>query len=281
MPRRKESVVALGGIFDFLDPSKEGSIFDAFSKPTNTRKEKKEFPALPAPKSSLPAVRKTEGALTELKKEKLKEKILSLFMPPLPEVKETRRAVAPEAPWEVMFSKSKDQPALYEEIPAERTEPISRHQFIDTGLKRIPYGGPWEAPDIQTMVDHLSEKVDLESVFQNLLENRSMPYYQDVLAEAAFRGIPLYVPISIIDDKNFFTDFADFYGIPWSVVERMSSPEEFFVKVLSPLSIVLTEAFEVLKPDGLPGFFTVDHNGTDGHYWLYYVEPWLGRLPGP
>jgi hypothetical protein len=293
---RRKGKSQMAGIFDFLDPSKEGSIFEAFGSKPSKKPEKplSQLPALPAPKSQLPIPRPEERGLS-IPKESVKEKLLSIFdvfgptemtvakpAPLLPEeVRESQREVAKrEEPWEVMFEPSPEQPLS--PIPVRPEEVSPRYRFIGPSITRIPYGErEWGFPSAIEMAHHLEEIIDLDTVFDELYGSRLTSGYQDLLAEAAFHGVPLYTPISVIDDKNFFTDFAGFYGIPWSVVETMPSKEEFISRLLNPLSLVLTEAFEAMKPEFLPGFFTVAYNAHDGKYWLYYVEPWLGRLPGP
>lgn len=300
MARRKEYTPRMSGLFDFLDPSKEGSIFDAFggkrAKGKAPEKALPEIHALPAPKSQLPVQRQEERGLIS-PREGFKEKFLSIFdvfgpaeMTPfkaptlLPEeIRETPREMTQEkaAPWEAMFEPSQERP-IFEAAPARQEEVSPRYRFVGSGITRIPYGeAEWKLPTVEQMAEHLAGVIDLDIVFDELGGSRMTSGYQDLIAEAAFRGVPLYTPVSVIDDKNFYTDFATFYGIPWAIVESMPSKEEFVSRLLNPLSLLLTEAFEAIKPEYLPGFFTVDYNIEDGKYWLFYVEPWLGRLPGP
>lgn len=298
MARRKENTVGMGGLFDFLDPSKEGSIFDAFGKkPPKGRKEEDApiLPALPAPKGSqLPVVREERGGGLIPEKGTLKERLLSIFEPFGPpseepsraalipeEIKETPQEMISESGtmWEAMFTPSPETRPVYEAVPVREDRP--KYRFVSSQITKIPYGqSEWKFPTLVQMAENLKTKIDLNQVFTELGESRLTSGYQELLAEAAFRGFPLYMPITVIDDKNFYTDFAEFYGIPWSVMESSGSKEEIMANLIRPLGYLLTETFEVIKPDFLPGFFTVDYNGQDGKYWLFYVEPWLGRLPG-
>lgn len=45
--------------------------------------------------------------------------------------------------------------------------------------------------------------------------------------------------------------------------------------VISPLNIVVPDAFHLLKPRDIPGFFTISFDERTGQWWLYYVEPML------
>lgn len=300
MARRKENVARMGGLFDFLDPSKEGSIFDAFGKkPEKPRKEQRpDLPALPAPKGSfLPALPEERRGGALIPKETIKEKLLSIFeafgpaeearhetAPLIPEaIRETPQEMTSESGtmWEAMFAPTpEEQRPIFEAVPVRQDRP--KYRFVSPQITKIPYGAEkeWEFPTLAQMAENLKSKIDLSTVFEELIGNRMTSGYMELLAEAAFRGIPLYTPITVIDDKNFYTDFAEFYGIPWSVMESAGTKEELLANLLRPLGHLLTETFELIKPDMLPGFFTVDYNGQDGKYWLFYVEPWLGRLPG-
>lgn len=287
--RRKSRSVKMAGLLDWLD------IFG----PEAEKQKEPSLHALPAPKGSLlPAPRPEERGLVQRPEGgTLKEKLLSILdifgpsegketsLPVVFEEKAQPLTEAEKAPWDVMF-----EPSAEEEAPAfEMFQPPSpsegrfpKYQFVRQGIPAVPYEGTdWGFPDVQQMAEHISGLINLDRVFMELGESRSTDGYQERLADAAFRGIPLYTPISIIDNKNFYTDFSEFYGIPWQLVEQVRSPEDFKREFLAPLGAILTEAFEMVKPEYLPGFFTVDYNSQDGKYWLYYVEPWLGRIPGP
>lgn len=297
----------MSGLFDWLKPSKEGSLFDIFGPPKSKRKEEgPALPALPAPKSQLPTVHREN---LPSPKRSIKEKLLSIFdfMPPakkegsglilrekflppsLIPAQDSRMVEPPrESPWEAMFSEpSEEERPLREMFSHEPVqEPsqgeVSRYEFIH-GIKRLPYAHgaePWSLPSYEELAQHLESKIDLEKVFEQLEADRSTQAYQDLLVESTFNGVPLYTPITVIDDKNLFTDFADFYGITWNVVEQIKDEEEFHA-LLRDLNMVLTEALETLKPEGLPGFFTIGYNAQKMNHWLYYVEPWMGRIPGP
>lgn len=273
MPTRKSKVDMSG--FD---------MFDIFGR----KPEEKPRPqGLPAPKSRLPALRKEGGAIIPApRKETLKEKFLSIFQGfgpkeetknlPIPvEAEETEKG----SPWEMMFSPSPEQEGrpIYE---VQRGE-SPRYEFVHSGIRKIPYGEQeWDFPSVELMAAQLRSKMDVDGIFGKLGDIRSTEGYQDLLAEYAFRGAPLYTPLDIIDRENFYTDFAYFYDIPWSVVEAYPGGS-FLTEVIRPLNIILTEAFELIKPEFLPGFFMVDIDQASGKHWLYYVEPWLGRLPGP
>lgn len=267
----------LSGIFDFLKPK---------AGPTGLPALQKEETQLPA-RYEEPAQKKSMFAVFAPKPEKAQKAMVPV---------EPKEPAAPSKPfWEMMFRPSqeaqkpqKPQASMFEFMAPAEPEPVQeypRYQFVQ-GPKKLPYGSPsaWEVPFPNAMAERLANRLDLDAIFNHLEETRQTDEYQDNLADYSYRGLPLYTPIDIIDDKNLYTDFADFYGIPWSVVEEYANHPDgerlFREEVLGPLHMVLTEAFEGLKPLGLPGFFMIEKNETLGKHWLYYVEPWLGRLPG-
>jgi hypothetical protein len=272
MPRRTEKRARMSGLLD---------IFDVFGpKP----EKKRELPGLPAPKEQLPSVRE-ERLPAQKKKESLKEQLLSIFdvfgprkEEMLPAERVEKKESPKEAPWEMMFEPSAEEKPIFEVYQPEEKP---KYKFVHSGIARIPYEAEnWNFPSSpEEMASYISGRLDVQAIFRELGESRETPGYQDLLAEYAFRGLPLYTPIIEIDPRNYYTDFAEFYSIPWSIVERY--PEEIFRKeIVQPLNMFLSEAFEIMKPEYLPGFFTVDMDGETGKHWLYYVEPWLGRLPG-
>jgi hypothetical protein len=288
--RKKGRHVQMAGLFDWLD------IFS----PLPEQKRGADLPALPAPKS-LPVVRKEERGIIERPTGRtLKEQVVSLFDifgPPAKGVEDTRITAPVEAGREIspgfkemMFpihDEEGELPDIFEEVGEERPiriqVPPERYEFIRVGpgeVKRIPYeSGEWMFPSEGEMAEHLERIIDFDKVFEEVYESTFTDDYQDRLTESVGQGIPLYTPLFKIDDRNLYSDFAEFYGIPWALVEQVRSPDEFKAQFLNPLGFILTEVFEAKKTKPLGGFFSVAYNGQDGKYWLYYVEPWLGRLP--
>lgn len=155
-----------------------------------------------------------------------------------------------------------------------------------------PYGLPapatapvmeWTMPTPSQLAE-LFKKMNLPQIWEMIRSVRERP---DFLAEQRLyysRGLPMMIPIDPVVFQETYTDFANFYGIPWSVMamylevqpeQQKEAEEALWNNVLSPLNAMVPEAFEILKPPDLPGFFNVSFTEPGGQYWLYYIEPLL------
>jgi hypothetical protein len=273
MPGRKPRAHRMSGLFDFFDALR-----------SKGKKPQENLPALPAPKTGLPAiVPEQHGLIQRAPTKALKERLLSaldFFSVPsqgLAPAGEPPKEAPKKSSWDLRIEPEEEPEEISHELLAPEGEEEEEAEVLP-GYDRSPEG--WAFPDIDDMVALLRERLDIEGIFQGLLRMRTDPAYEEALAHLTSQGVPLYTPVSIIDERNFYHDFARFYGIPEQVLGAVGSPEEFVRDYLTPLGLVLTQAMDELKPEDLPGFFTVDYNSQDGKYWLFYVEPWLGRLPG-
>jgi hypothetical protein len=99
----------------------------------------------------------------------------------------------------------------------------------------------------------------------------------------------MMIPIDPVVYQEVYTDYANFYGIPWNVMsmyltvpegQRKAAEEALQNNVISPLNAMVPEAFDILRPPDIPGFFNVTFTEPGGEYWLFYIEPKLeGLLP--
>lgn len=268
MPGRKSRSIRMSGLFDWLD-----SLKSKRKAPTSS------LIALPAPGSGLPAQLPEKKSLIERAPTRaLKERLtsaLNFFSVPSqglirPEGKALSKEPTKKLSWDLRFEPEE------EEIPHELLAPAQEDVLIMPGRTQESRG--WAFPDMHGMATQLANQLDLHGIFDGLLRMRENPEYEEALADQTSRGAPLYTPVSVIDDNNFYVDFGAFYGIPDEIVESMRTPEEFQRDYLSPLGLLLTQTFEEIQPEGLPGFFVVDYNSQDGKYWLFYGEPWVGSL---
>ncbi len=148
--------------------------------------------------------------------------------------------------------------------------------------------------------------MNLPAIWDMIRETRSLPEFREDQLKYYKYGVPMIIPVDPVVYREFYTDFANFYGVPWNVVsEYMSVPsnqqkaadEALWNNVFSPLNAMVPEAFEILKPQDIPGFFNVSFTepkkpGTQvkepeqepiaREHWLFYIEPLIEppALPG-
>lgn len=164
-----------------------------------------------------------------------------------------------------------------------------------------PYGLPapattspreWPLPTPTQMAERFHRTMNLPAMWDEIRSIREMPEFRRDQAKYYKQGAPMMVPVDPVVYQEVYTDFANFYGIPWEVMtmyldvpasHQKEAEEALWDKVLSPLNAMVPEAFEMLKPPDLPGFFNVSFTEPGGEYWLYYIEPLiegLNILPG-
>lgn len=305
----------MSGIFDyFKKKSKQKSLFDAFSSGA----------LIPAPPSQLPAAPKKEkrdlfafldpGAAAPPKE---KKSLIQRLLPPLPSFPSSKKALpisevtpskAPIAEWGEMFSKSskeeRSQSAMFEKmVEAEEPPPPPKYVLINPSVPpetpTRPHGLPalstapvmeWTFPTADQLAEHFHRTMKLPEIFSEIRAIRATPEFKKDQLVYSWQGIPMMIPVDPVVYREKFTDWANFYGIPWGVVVMyVDVPPEYqkegedalWNNVLSPLNSLLPEAFEKLKPPDLPGFFNVSFTEPAGEYWLYYIEPRLEGISAP
>jgi len=216
----------------------------------------------------------------------------------------------PSAP-AVVFPKAEEEKGEVRDIfkgvlrPVAPPPPTTRYVFIspsgppETTSART-YGLPapaerateWTLPTPSQLAEHFKKSMDLPAVWDMLREVRRRPEFKKDQLIYSWQGSPMVIPVDPVVYQEFYTDFANFYGVPWSVIgQYLSAPsgrqkeadEALWNNVLSPLNSMVPEAFEILKPPDLPGFFNVTFieptsppkEGDVREYWLFYVEPML------
>jgi hypothetical protein len=145
----------------------------------------------------------------------------------------------------------------------------------------------WRLPTAEQLAEHFRRTNNLEGMWETIRNARAHPEFKIDQVAYYRRGIPMIIKLDPIVFQETYTDFANFYGIPWGVIamyldvpreQAKAGEDALWESVLSPLNAMLPDAFEILKPADLPGYFNASFTEPKGTYWLSYVEP---MLPGP
>lgn len=292
----------MSGIFDFLKRKKEQkSLFDlpAPSPPKPgelipaKKAEKRSLIDIFRPKPHLPArpePGKKEISLPEVFAPKLPA--LPEAPPPPPKQIEWGELIPPPSPPEakpisevVRTFRSRESPApkyvfIQPSAPPE-IEPRRSFELIVAPQTRVE----WKLPSVEELAAHFRRTNNLEAMWDYIRNVRADPDFKREQLASSWRGVPITVPLDPIVYREKYTDFANFYGIPWAVMElylnvppalEKEAEEALWKNVISPLNIMVPEAFELLKPQDIPGFFNVSFIEPSGQYYLFYVEPLLG-----
>lgn len=301
----------MSGIFDFFKKKKlpeeerglsvplpEASIFDVF-RPSEAR--------LPAPRPETPPAapppepeRRPPGLL------RMFEAFVPAPPPPAPALPAPPGEAAPSAPalWEEIFfgpPAAAEEPPLQEIFqpppmitpppiyvpPPREPAPAGPPAAAPPGYTfiRIP-GAPPGLPTPEQMAAHLRGQVDVDAAMRTVAVARQSPDWSQSIAERAAQGMPVLLQIQPVVTREVFTDLSTFLGVPFSVFESYLSGarteeeqeaafQRWVNEVVLPLSDVVSEAFELMKPREFPGWFSVAFDPGTGTWWLYYVEALL------
>jgi hypothetical protein len=139
----------------------------------------------------------------------------------------------------------------------------------------------WSVPDAEEVAGMLHRIFDLDVVFQAAAYRSG----EQCDRETMLCSTPLALLVS--QEGDFYARMSEFLAIPPGVFDayfRTNSPEvaeeAYSREVLFPYFDRITEAFEILKPPGMPGWFMVDVPPAGGAE-LVYIEPMGGgRMAG-
>lgn len=289
----------MSGVFDYFSKKKkkeQKSLWEMILPPlpsTNPPSETKEKTVISffKPKSNLPAEpRKSFLPSVDFlipKEKKTAQKPLSI----LPEVTlpkaEKERKPLEEGFKEVFKSSPKTQ----------------RYVFVNPSAPPVsvpvrPYGLPapktapvmeWVLPSPSELAEHFRKTMNLPAMWDEIRRTRSTPEFKKDQLIYSWQGVPMMIPLDPVVYQEVYTDYANFYGIPWNVMsmymnvppgQQKAAEEALQNNVISPLNAMVPEAFDLLKPQDIPGFFNVTFTEPAGEYWLFYIEPKLeGLLP--
>lgn len=331
----------MSGIFDrFLKKkSEQKSLFESGAMvpapsqlPAAPKKQKQDLFAFLEPTPQLPALPKKQKKsffsrflppVPTLPSEVAPKKASDIFDVIVRETKPADQpAPTPSQPmtqWAEMFSGQEEPPigGMFEKMaPAEEPEPPPpKYVLINPSTppeKTIvrpnwlpaPSTAPvmeWKLPSVNELAEYFQSTMNLPAIWDSIRGIRSTPEFKKDQLIYLWQGTPMMIPIDPVVYQEKYTDWGNFYGIPWGVIQmyvdvpreyQKAGDEALWNNVLSPLNATLPEAFELLKPDDIPGFFNVsfserskrpakndpeeeDPGEQPGEYWLYYVEPKL------
>lgn len=255
--------------------------------------KKKPTPGLPAPeKKSLSPYTPSES-----KKPLIEYVFPKHVLPKKVKVEEKKKAVDPGKL--AIFKTDIIKPKELKEQAEKEVKPPARYVFLEPSAPPVVYPPrsrrsvlperktlEWRIPYAREMAAHFAETLDLGSIFEEVQELRSTPEFKHDQISHAKRGLPMMIPLVEVTYMEPLIDLANFYGIPWAVVESYfpdertleeeeEANERFWHEVISPLNDRVTDAFEILKPPDLPGFFVIARDDKFEHEYLQYVEPML------
>lgn len=316
----------MSGIFDYFKKKKseQQSLFESgpmipapSQLPATPKKEKRDLFAIFEPEAKLPAAPKKSflqrllppvpalpAAITPKKGRDIFDVIVS-------KPKEEPKVPPPSQPmaeWKEMFPTQKPKPPvsqMFEKMFNPEEPPPPKYVLINPSIPPQktpvrPRGLPapstapvveWTFPSAAELAEHFRKTMDLDDIWAMIRTTRSMPEFKKDQLIYSWQGLPMMIPVDPVVYQEEYTDFANFYAIPWGVMQMyLEVPKEYqkmgeealWNSVLSPLNSLLPEAFEILKPRDLPGFFNVSFMEPNKEYWLSYVEPKLeGVVPPP
>jgi hypothetical protein len=304
MARKKRQ--EMSGLFDFFKKKPEKKSLLEHLIPFGPSLPSQNLPAQKEEQRSLFAILRPQSQLPA-PAEPRKPSFFSILAPT-----EQRQAVppAPSKPM-VRFPEAQEEKGevkdIFKEVlktPPQERRP-SRYVFINPSIppqtaQVRPYGLPapaaapvmeWTLPTPSQMAERFKKTMNLPAMWDEIRAIRAMPEFKADQLAYYRHGAPMVVPLDPVVYQEFFTDFANFYGIPWNVMlvyldvpaaQIKQAEEALWNNVLSPLNAMLPEAFEILKPVDLPGFFNVSWTDPNGEYWLNYIEALIQgfNLPG-
>ena len=196
----------------------------------------------------------------------------------VPSFMEEEFSVPTEAVEKVFAPPREEEPLKYVFVQPSRTlEPAAPGgELIVPGVSPIM---GFRIPTPPELADHFRKTLELPALFDEVRRIRSTQEFVNSQLASYDRGEPALIPLDPVVYREMYTDFSKFYGIPWSLMDsflsRPTGAEELWTHVIAPLNSMVADAFEILKPEDIPGFFTVSFVEPSMEYWLFYVEPLL------
>jgi hypothetical protein len=135
---------------------------------------------------------------------------------------------------------------------------------------------------------------DLDKAWDVVRSERATQWFQADVQEAAHTGRPALVEIEPLAhlwlrEGEWVWQLADVFGVPDRVINMYYSsaptPREaegaLWDEIFAPLARIFAEAFDLLKPDDIPGWFEVHPDAEDEQVILYYNEARFRPRGGP
>lgn len=134
----------------------------------------------------------------------------------------------------------------------------------------------WMLPTPEEFASRLRATLDLGRIFSQIRATRKGAEFQRDLRRFGTRGLPALLPIMPVADQDLEADFARFFGIPGDVLDtyehRGTMDSAIWDQLFWPLFDILGEAFEIEKPEDLPGWFALEPDAESDEWWLAYLE---------
>jgi len=257
------------GVFDIWRPDPE----KAKEKP----KEKAPPFALPhgeAPKHFLPG----PPAAKEPEKPKTVKELFSVFAP-----KEEKKSDKPPAKSliDALIPESERGGIYYGSTETYRPPEAEYGRRAAPRPSRRTYG--WDLPSPEEFARRLPSMFNLDLVWDDVRSQRHLSWFEQEARNASYGGNPpalSLVPVAPTDDPEIL-GYA--FGVPREVMDsylqgvptdqEVYAVNAFWDEILWPLFDMLTPAFELVKPEDLPGWFRLDTGQHDpGVIELQYLE---------
>lgn len=129
----------------------------------------------------------------------------------------------------------------------------------------------WIQPTADEMASRLLLLLDVQDLFSRVRSARKNEAFRRELSRTRFTGSPAIIPLVPITRGDDTRDLGHFFGIPEAVLRKYSD-EDIWNAIFWPLFDTVSEAFEILKPADLPGWFAVEHDSEADEWWLVYLE---------
>jgi len=142
--------------------------------------------------------------------------------------------------------------------------------------------GPWSMPSREEWVRWIQITFNLDKLWKYLRDERNSEYWiENQLNEEVASA-----PVETWADLDWDTAFA-YLGVPESAygpyLDKIAEEDEkygyadeawqdFNDNFLGPLSLAISNAFEIIQPDDIPGYFILDDDGDTGTWGLIYYE---------
>lgn len=254
-------------------------------------KKKSSLPASPSPSKALPFGGKPPpqhllpGPVAPPKKGLLAN--FSIFAPKaLPQEEaaqaEAKRSEKPKSMIDALVPES-SRGGMYEAAPEvfRRGAPDPESRPERAPMSRQVYG--WELPTPEEFARKLPSMFNLDLVWNDARSQRMLPWFRDAARYASRSGEPAVLPLVPVGPVDDFDVLGYFFGIPRHVMDsylqglsptqEVSALNAFWNEILWPLFDMTTAAFELLKPEDLPGWFRLDIGAYDpGLIELQYLE---------
>ncbi len=155
---------------------------------------------------------------------------------------------------------------------------------------RPPMPALWALPSVQEIASQLNSRLPIQSIFSRVQDTRAASNFRELLVIYATHGQPIAVPLEPVAYRELYSEFASLFGIPWDFIQsffdgvRNTEDERradtrLWTEVFAPLIVLTEEAFNLMKPREFLGYYTLAPDDQTGVWWLYYVEPFLEKIP--